>query len=582
MIVDAYSECKPLSLLSDACTIKNFTCLDFAQAQAFLKEKLQGYKPIDHLLYTIANPDLIAFYLLVHLSKDDTLWQPVPEEPWHSSPEDLLAQFENFLKVYGEFLGDMDCYLAGSTLPFKTIETAKEAIETRLEAASLQWTEIMHLRDAKGVLLGARTLRQILEARKELNGHESLWLGLIYLKTEDMKKSAPALIKFAAEKRIAMAEYVYANLEPFSSKWLKQAAVHGYSYAQYRYATDFLDQYTKEGFAKAREWYGRAAVQNDPRAQNALGFILTNHFGGSDELKEAHVWLQKSANLGDLHGICNLGLTLLIGLGVPKDEIEGFRYIQKAAEGKLPEAQRRLGLCYRNGQGVIKDVAQAIKWFEEASAAGDERAPLLLGNLYSEGKEVKQDKNVAANWYWFAAEKKNHEAAYLLAMLHVENQKENEAIPLLIQAATGNHIASQTRSQVQLGIILSQSERSREDHKDAVKWLKLAIAKGSVQAMNILGTLLLEGCSGIEPNIKEARALFKRAADLNDGLAEYHLGMMALFDSGTLQSEIEALRWFRQAYAHNFQEAKVKIDELEARLKVEETDFVMLSINPSE
>lgn len=67
----------------------------------------------------------------------------------------------------------------------------------------------------------------------------------------------------------------------------------------------------------------------------------------------------------------------------------------------------------------------------------------------------------------------------------------------------------------------------RQDHKEAVRWYRLAAARGDRQAMFALGRAYLEG-KGVDKNEDRAREHFSSAAAKGHAAALYNLGIMAL------------------------------------------------------
>ena len=98
-------------------------------------------------------------------------------------------------------------------------------------------------------------------------------------------------------------------------------------------------------FARAAEWYRRAADQGLPSAQFNVGY-------------------------GYAHGI-----------GIAKDEAEAVRWFERAAAAGHGMAQQSLGLAYLTGQGVTKDETRALMWLELAAESGQKDSAAALGDL---------------------------------------------------------------------------------------------------------------------------------------------------------------------------------------------------------
>jgi TPR repeat protein len=72
------------------------------------------------------------------------------------------------------------------------------------------------------------------------------------------------------------------------------------------------------------------------------------------------------AEEGDAAAQLRLGGAYILGMGVVKDEAEGWRWCRKAAEQGGARAQVLLGGAYMRGTGVEKDEEEGLKWVMKA------------------------------------------------------------------------------------------------------------------------------------------------------------------------------------------------------------------------
>jgi len=77
------------------------------------------------------------------------------------------------------------------------------------------------------------------------------------------------------------------------------------------------------------------------------------------------------------------------GLGVEKDEYEGFYWCKKAAEQEVLEAKFHLGLMYMEGEGVSEDEEEAVKWLWDAASLGYPQATEILQYVFSEEFDIE-------------------------------------------------------------------------------------------------------------------------------------------------------------------------------------------------
>ncbi len=154
---------------------------------------------------------------------------------------------------------------------------------------------------------------------------------------------------------------------------------------------------------KGRIWLEKAAEQNDPTAQFALGSLYFTGGGGLATDKEKAIsWLQKAADqdfaqaipmiatvyvmsgdndkafeyfkkgaiLEDPASMAAVGTAYIYGTnGLRRDFIKGFQLVKKAEELGFP-VNSVLAQCYENGWGTPKDKKLARKY----QKAADEEA----------------------------------------------------------------------------------------------------------------------------------------------------------------------------------------------------------------
>lgn len=183
--------------------------------------------------------------------------------------------------------------------------------------------------------------------------------------------------------------------------WFKKAASVGHVMAHY-----MLGIYYKEGnevvqdFELAEKYLRFAAEKEEPKAQFALGALLHLHMKKVEEAKE---WYQRAARQNNLEAQINLGV-LFEEQG---DLFHAQLWIKNAAQAGQVAAQYNLGYYYLNGIGVKKDHILALFWLKSAANKGYAKAQNYLGTFYETGISVLPDKKSALFWYEKAANKGN-------------------------------------------------------------------------------------------------------------------------------------------------------------------------------
>ena len=87
-----------------------------------------------------------------------------------------------------------------------------------------------------------------------------------------------------------------------------------------------------QDFAKARQWFEKAAGKGDVIAARYLGFLYANGYGVRQDYAKAREWFETAADKGDARAMRNLGAFYDNGYGVAKDAIKARELYQRAAE----------------------------------------------------------------------------------------------------------------------------------------------------------------------------------------------------------------------------------------------------------
>lgn len=129
------------------------------------------------------------------------------------------------------------------------------------------------------------------------------------------------------------------------------------------------------------------------------------------------------------------------------------------------------------------------------------------------------------------------------------------AVQLLLPLAQGGNAQAQTR----LGLMYFRGQGVREDDHAAFDWIQKAALQGHAEAQYHLGNLYAFGhgvpAAEQDPDRMAARWYFEGAQQGNAD-AQYALGLLFLSGKGVVQSQEEALKWFRRAAGAGHADAK--------------------------
>ena len=110
------------------------------------------------------------------------------------------------------------------------------------------------------------------------------------------------------------------------------------------------------------------ADQGEAKAQNNLGLLYYNARGVPQDYAKAREWFEKAAAQGYADAQYNLGVLYDFGLGVPQNYAVAREWFEKAAAQQHVRAQTNLGVVFQNGQSIARDYARAYMWYSLAAA----------------------------------------------------------------------------------------------------------------------------------------------------------------------------------------------------------------------
>lgn len=144
----------------------------------------------------------------------------------------------------------------------------------------------------------------------------------------------------------------------------------------------------KRDYAKAAEWYAKAAEQGHAKAQFNLGTLYDLGEGVTKDYDKAMSLWQKSADNGATKAQFNIALNHKQN----KDYAKAVEWYSKAAEQGHADSQNNLGVMYAKGEGVRMNPTKARQLFKQAAAQNQEYAEHNIKKI----DQLKQLKTVGA------------------------------------------------------------------------------------------------------------------------------------------------------------------------------------------
>ncbi len=195
------------------------------------------------------------------------------------------------------------------------------------------------------------------------------------------------------------------------------------------------------------------------------------------------------------------------GRGTERHLAQAEEWFRKAAEAGHVRAMDSLGLLLRREGRSPEELAESVQWFRRAADLGDESGMTWLGFAYRDGTGVPVDEREAADWFI-----KAHSA--------------------------GSRNAADLAGRVLCG--------KREDHFEAVKWLRTAVEEGNVIS-NYNLALIFENRESPAYNPVEAFSCWTQVATRPRGelriTAMFSLARCCRAGIGTARDRQEAIRW---------------------------------------
>lgn len=239
------------------------------------------------------------------------------------------------------------------------------------------------------------------------------------------------------------------------------------------------------------------------------GNLASAQQGNLDE-RELRLW----ADRGDPDAQFELGLRLITGEGIKKDDKEGAGWIAKAARQDHLRAQHVLGSLYEEGIGVKQDFATAVEWYRRSANNGFAMAQHSLGILFDTGKGMKKDPKEAAVWFRQAANQDYPpaQAAYASKLERGDglDKSTSKAAMWYLRSAQNNFVPAMTH----LAYLYYTGVGVPLDYRRAGAWYRRAARGGDAWACNDLAWFLATCPDETFHDGETAVALAKQAVKL--------------------------------------------------------------------
>jgi hypothetical protein len=101
----------------------------------------------------------------------------------------------------------------------------------------------------------------------------------------------------------------------------------------------YYGQGVARDYAKALEWYRKAADQGYADGEDSLGYMYYHGLGVTQDYAEALKWCRKAADQGNAYGEAHVGDIYYFGNGVARDYAKALEWYRKAADQGYADAR---------------------------------------------------------------------------------------------------------------------------------------------------------------------------------------------------------------------------------------------------
>jgi uncharacterized protein len=270
------------------------------------------------------------------------------------------------------------------------------------------------------------------------------------------------------------------------------------AYVDDKYAQYYLGAYFEKcaigsgrdnsDIAAAVKWYQKASQNGHCLAQYELGILLLSGTRVEKDETTALSWLRRAADQRHCPALLQLGRYYACRRGTENSEAIAVEFYRLAAEKhENAEAQFLLGKCFFDGVGVAVNVEEAVIWYQKAALQQHAAAQYELGQCYYEGKGVGKDEIKAVEFFERAAAQNNAYAQCRMGNIFMSKNLPEAALDSYKKAAE-NTIDPSAEAQLKFGeAIADQSpelavtwytKSAEQGHRDAIWKLFICYKRG--------------------------------------------------------------------------------------------------------
>ena len=157
----------------------------------------------------------------------------------------------------------------------------------------------------------------------------------------------------------------------------------------------------QQDYAKAAEWYLKAAELGNKSGMVQLGFAYQDGKGVPVDIRQALHWFHAAVRAGDTHSMFFVA-RIYAWSDCCSSPAEGATWYRRAIDAGHSDALNELASLYDDTTKGIYDPVEAVKWYtfsaERQKGGSSLRAMLELAMHYRDGVGTACDREMAKQW----------------------------------------------------------------------------------------------------------------------------------------------------------------------------------------
>ena len=270
-----------------------------------------------------------------------------------------------------------------------------------------------------------------------------------------------------------------------------------------------------------------AAESGDSLPKAALALYYAQGCGRKRDPKKANQLLIEAGENGSIRQKLQVADTLLAGKkGFIQDVKTAVRLYEDAAMMGSPDGAATFGWCLAMGFGTVENLEAGLRWLQKAIDEGSDRGRFYYGVLLSDGQKLKKDERKGEKLIREAAENGLPNAAYRLSLDCFDKGLNKEPFDWRIRYYG---LAEADESVDDIVSLLPEHGYDAEEHQleFILGVLLLAGETGDPKALVTLGDIYVTGAYGVRVNVKDAKKLYREAAEMGYKMAETRLAQLS-------------------------------------------------------